>query len=392
MNDRGLRLTPVEMLKGYLLSEITDNTVRNQMNDIWKEKVLNLKEIEKDGDADFIKNWLRAQYAETQRGRRKGAKNLDYEIIGDTPHKWVRENSLKLGLENSVDFERFISVNFEKYSNVYMNLKKYAEEFHADFAHVYYNAHRNFTLQYQLILAAIAPEDDQDTINKKIKVVSRFIDQFIARRVFNFRSMNYSTVLYTVFNLTVEIRRKNIDDLITIVKKHLSQMELDLEAIDNFYMNQYTKRFIFHNLARMTQYIEDKVGLNTRFDDYIDRVQSNSYDIEHILPNDILAIDNQDEFNSLDEFNRYRDSFGALVLLPKDKNRSLQDMPYKDKVKKYDSENLLARSLHENCYTNNPLFLKFMKEEQLKFKPYETFGRKEIDERQALYKEICKMN
>src|SRR5699024_6108991 len=34
MNDRGLRLTPVEMLKGYLLSEINDNKVRNKMNDI----------------------------------------------------------------------------------------------------------------------------------------------------------------------------------------------------------------------------------------------------------------------------------------------------------------------------------------------------------------------
>ena len=40
MNDRGLRLTPVEMLKGYLLSEISHNESRNKANDSWKKKIL----------------------------------------------------------------------------------------------------------------------------------------------------------------------------------------------------------------------------------------------------------------------------------------------------------------------------------------------------------------
>ena len=47
MNDRGLSLTPTEMLKGYLLSEISDDEKRLKANDIWKEKVALLKEIDK---------------------------------------------------------------------------------------------------------------------------------------------------------------------------------------------------------------------------------------------------------------------------------------------------------------------------------------------------------
>lgn len=391
MNDRGLRLTPVEMLKGYLLSEINDNKIRNEMNDIWKEKVLQLKEVEKDGDADFIKNWLRAQYAETQRARKKGSENLDYEMIGETPHKWVRENNIRIGLDKSIDFEHFIKNNYELYSNLYIRLKKYTNEFHKEFEHVYYNAHRNFTLQFQLILAAISPEDSQKIINQKIKIVSRFIDQFIARRVFNFKSMNYSTILYTIFNLTYEIRRKNIDELIMIVKDHLNNMGLTLNGIDYFSLNQYTKRFIFHNLARMTVYIENEVGKNTRFEDYVNRNQKNSFDIEHVLPNFFTQGQMQEWFESEEQFEEYRQSFGALLLLPKDKNRSYQDMPYTNKVKKYDSENLLARSLNENCYENNPSFLNFMNEEQLQFKAHETFGKEDIEERQELYKEISKI-
>src|SRR5690625_4947100 len=128
-----------------------------------------------------------------------------------------------IGLNNSIDFEKFIGEKFIKYADIYIKLKKYANKFHEEFAHVYYNAHRNFTLQYQLILAAIDPEDDQETVHKKIKIVSRFIDQYIAIRVFNFRSMNYSTVLYTVFNLTKDIRRKPVDELITTVKDYRSE-------------------------------------------------------------------------------------------------------------------------------------------------------------------------
>ena len=104
MNDRGLRLTTTEMLKGYLLSEIDDNAIRNKANDLWKSKVLALKDIEKDGDIGFIKDWLRAQYADSIREGKKGAEDRDYEIIGQTFHKWVRENKSVMGLDKTSDF------------------------------------------------------------------------------------------------------------------------------------------------------------------------------------------------------------------------------------------------------------------------------------------------
>ncbi|MDY3907120.1 MAG: DUF262 domain-containing protein [Candidatus Enterosoma sp.] len=43
MNDRGLSLTSIEMLKGYLLSEIKDDKKRESLNELWKTKVLALR-------------------------------------------------------------------------------------------------------------------------------------------------------------------------------------------------------------------------------------------------------------------------------------------------------------------------------------------------------------
>ena len=390
MNDRGLRLTPTEMLKGYLLSEIDDNTIRNKANDLWKNKIVQLKEIEKDGDADFIKNWLRAQYAETIREGKKDAENKDFDIIGTTFHKWVRENKSVMGLNSSADFEKFILKNFRMYADIYIRLKEYSRKFNKDYEHVFYNADRGFTLQYQIILSAIKSDDTQDVVNKKIKMVSCFIDQFISIRIFNFKTVDYSSIKYTVFNITKMIRNKDIQELAAILKQYINNMGYTLDGIDGFYLNQFTRRYMLHILSRMTSYIEEQSGINSNFDNYVNREQKNPYDIEHIWADDYTQGNHQNDFFTEEEFRQFRNMFGGLLILPKDKNRSFQDMEYSKKVVKYDSENLLARTLNKNCYSNNPLFLRFMNEAQLPFKPYEQFDKKALIERQSLYKEICK--
>lgn len=390
MNDRGLRLTPSEMLKGYLLSEISDDETRNIANKLWQETILELKEIEKDGEADFIKHWIRSQYADSIREGKKGAEDKDYEIIGQSFHKWIRENRESIGLINSSSFENFILKEFKLFSNIYKRLKVYSSEFNADFEYVFYNADRDFNLQYQIILASICLDDSQEIIDKKIKLISCFIDQYISRRVFNFKTVNYSSVRYTMFNITKDVRRKSLDELKDILKSKIDNMEQTLEAIDNFYLNQFTARYMLHIISRMTYYLESNSGINSSFDNYVNRSQKNSYDIEHIWSNNYNQGNHQNEFETEEEFKHFRNKFGGLLILPKDKNRSLKDMKYEDKVKKYDSENLLARTLNPNCYKNNPIFLRFINEKNFNFKYYDEFNKKELLERNNLYKDLCK--
>ena len=96
------------MLKGFLLSEIDDNLQRNKANDVWKETMLQMQDLGKNEDSNFIKTWLRAQYAETLREGKKDAENQDWDIIGTAFHKWVREHTGMLGLKRSDDYNRFV--------------------------------------------------------------------------------------------------------------------------------------------------------------------------------------------------------------------------------------------------------------------------------------------
>ena len=42
MNDRGLNLSPTDMLKGFLLANISKVDERAKANDLWKDRLLEL--------------------------------------------------------------------------------------------------------------------------------------------------------------------------------------------------------------------------------------------------------------------------------------------------------------------------------------------------------------
>ncbi|MGN0075974.1 MAG: DUF262 domain-containing protein, partial [Parafannyhessea sp.] len=124
MNDRGLSLTSAEMLKGYLLSEVADDKLREKLNGTWKEKVFALKELGNGEEEDCIKAWLRAKYAQTIRENKKGAEPEDFDLIGGSFHTWVRDNHVRMGLNGSDDFVRFIK-EFFYFADLYTRVKGY---------------------------------------------------------------------------------------------------------------------------------------------------------------------------------------------------------------------------------------------------------------------------
>jgi uncharacterized protein with ParB-like and HNH nuclease domain len=388
MNDRGLSLTPAEMLKGYLLSKIENDSIRQQANDLWKKRILELKGLGKEEESDFIKNWIRSQYADSIRERRKNALPGDFDVIGTSFHKWVRDNNSLMGLNRSRDFEDFILKQFDKFSQIFLDIKNYSAKITQGFEHVYFNANRNFTLQNQLILASIDPTETKEESDKKIKLVSCFLDLYFTRRIINFKTVDYSAILYSVFMLSKKIRRKPLPELLEVFKQEITGMEFQMEAINKFRLTGWTVRYMLHMLARITDYVEIQSGIPSGFNKYTSREIRNPYDIEHILCDHHSIF--QDEYPEKEIFDRHRNMFGALLLLPMDKNRSLNDTTFDKKLPVYFGENLLAKSLNKDCYQNNPQFRRFYEAENLVFKPYEVFDKKALLERQELYAELAK--
>ncbi len=393
MNDRGLSLSPTEMLKGYLLANISGLDQRQEANKIIKNWLLQFKEMGKETEADFFKTWLRSQYAEDIRERKKDAKPKDFDLIGTQYHRWIRNKAETLGLTSSNGFYSWINRDLKFYARIYLDLLKASSQLTEGGEWICYNADHGFTLQFQLLMAPLNPTDDKGTVKTKVALVARFIDIWLNRRLWNFRSNSYSNMSYSVFQLTKDIRGLDIEPLRDFLIKRLTKEAQELDFSNDLYLHNQNPKSLHRQLARITEWIEVQSGMPSRYEEYVLRSGKYAYEIEHIWANHFE--EHEDEFSNAHEFEGYRNRLGGLLLLPKKINASLNDKPYSYKVEHYVKENLLASALHPKAYENNPGFRQMMERTGLPFKAHyaedgkSEFKKADFEERFKLYRGIA---
>jgi len=386
MNDRGLSLTPTDMLKGYLLASITDAEKRTQASSIWKKRVQALTELGKDEDADGIKSWLRSQYAESIRERRRGATPQDFDLIGTEFHRWVRESESRLNLTSSAEFARFIERDFAKYTYWYESLRAAAETFTPGLECIYFNAQHKFTLQYPVLLSPLRVDDDEPTAMLKIRIVAAYLDIMINRRIWNWRAIDYSTMQYAMFLVMRDIRGKSATELAAALRERLDAETETFASNDRFYLHGNNGPQIHRILARMTDYVETRSGQESHYTEYAQRGLK-GYEVEHIWADHPER--HSDEFAHANDFQEYRNRIGGLLLLPKSFNASFGDLPYAEKRELYRGQNLLAQSLHRQAYEHNPGFSRFIAQSGAPFRPHDEFRKTDLDARQVLYQRLA---
>lgn len=300
----------------------------------------------------------------------------------------MRDEHKRLKLTKGKDYAAFILRDFDFYSLISMKIWKSAIELTPGFEYVYFNSENNFTLQDVLILAPIKPDDDMNTIDKKIRLVAGYIDIFIALRVVNFKTLSYSSIVYTIFNLMKEIRHKNVKDLAQVLKTKVANMEESFDGVKKFYVHQQNRGYVHMLLARITHHVAEKCGIDSNILSYLDRTAKHPFQVEHIWANDYDQY--KSEFGNEYEFSEYRNRFGGLILLADDFNKSYGKKGYKEKLDGYLGQNVLAKTLHPKWYQNNPSFMGYIGSSGLPFKPYrDAFTKANLDERQELYRLLC---
>lgn len=392
MNDRGSSLTSTDMLKGFLLSKLDGEQDIKAANELWRSNIVQLSDLEKDGDSHFFKYWLRSKYADTIRERKKNATPGDFDTIGTAFHRWVRDNRGKIGLRHAEDYHKFINRDFEKMCSRYIQLRRASWNSTPGLEQVFYNHNIGIPLQYLPIMATIITDDDEQTFLLKTRLVATYLDIFIARRIVRYRRYGYSTILYHMFNLAKTVRDQEPSEL----SEKLRELLIDenessyFDPIKWFRLTMRNGRAIRYLLARMTAWIEQECGKENRFPEYIDRYRRDPYEIEHIWANKFVTHGHDKEFANEHDFWGHRNKIGGLLLLPKSFNASYGAKTYEEKLEHYHARNLLASSLHPLTYENNPGFNSFRARTGLPFKSYQDgFSKEDIEERTYLYGQIC---
>jgi hypothetical protein len=345
---------------------------------------------EPERDANCIKAWLRAQFAETIRERKAGATDKDWEIIGTVFHRWVRDNStqLKLGTENQN--LGMMSVSFPFFAKAYRRVLDASRTYTKGLEAIYYNAHNDFTWQNTVLLAPLVESDDDETVRRKLAVTATYLDIWLMRRVVNYIRVGYSSTSYAMWLLCREIRRKPLPELVKLLTQKLADDDVTFMGsqakgrggIGDLALNQFSRRYIFHLLARLTAATEAGSGRSDSFDKYVDRKGKNPFDIEHIWADDYAAVSTS--FSTAQEFHEWRNHIGSLLLLPADVNRSLQAKSFSAKQPHYAKQNFYAASLDSAAYQHQPQFEQFRQAHKLPFRSFRSFGKTEQHERRRL--------
>jgi hypothetical protein len=84
------------------------------------------------------------------------------------------------------------------------------------------------------MLSAIKYGDDANTIDKKLKLISEFLEMFIILRLINYRSLGSSAISYTMFNLTKKVRDCSLEELATVCREQIAEMGQDFSGIIHY--------------------------------------------------------------------------------------------------------------------------------------------------------------
>ncbi|SEB79171.1 Uncharacterized conserved protein, contains ParB-like and HNH nuclease domains [Maribacter dokdonensis] len=389
MNDRGLNLTPTEMLKGYVLSKITDRKKRNEINDIWKAEMIKLHDYSKNADQSFFHAWFRAKYAVSIRPGKAGSQNQDFELIGTGFHSWFKDNHSDLfDLNNAEEFYTFFKDSFPFFVKYYLKAWKARQEFEPRMPHLTYINSWGIadSLQEPMLMAAINHGEKEELIFQKIDAVARFIETFTVRRSVNYKKFGQTAIKYTMFNIIKLIRNNELNDLYSNLSKEINDIPQNWSAVQDFRLHGMNRKFVKHLLSRISSHMDKQVGKDTSYVAY-HHPKGKQFEIEHIWADKFD--EHKSEFDQLNDFRDWRNKIGALILLPNGTNQSFNSDRYEDKIQHYLKENTYAQTLHSSYYEKNPNFLNSNSIKSLGFKHHDDFKKSDIVERTALVERIC---
>lgn len=405
MNDRGLDLTYTEMLKGYLLVKIKDDDKISELNTLWKNTIQELNNCRENEDLRFFTAFFRAKYAKTSGQKIKDVSDGDFERIGSNFYRWLIQNEKLVGIQVRQQLINFLEDEIPYYVKIYRKIYSASQQLDNEVSAIFYLNKLGFaeTISYSLLLSPIKYGDKEDIVKEKLHLVSSFLEMFTVFMAVNSKRYAQSLIKNFLYPLAIEIRDTSIEDLKKILLAEYNNFDYFLDGINTkkypddynpegilgLELNGQNRNFIKFLLARITTYVEQESGIQSDFEVYVDTNQKKPFQIEHLWCDDYDSF--KDEFEQRDEWLEYRNSIGGLILLPEGTNQSHNKDPYSKKLPHYLKENLLAKSLHAECYSKNPNFTNFVKKNNLPFKPHVQMRVEDIDDRIDLYLKIAEL-
>lgn len=355
MNDRGARLTPVDLLKSYLLANAGGDEAI--LNDRWRHMLAELTSVRDDRTApgQFLKAAFQGQFA------RLDGDASDIASIDSALNLWVRRNEALLGLVRADRFHALVE-RLIKLATTYRTFLHASRSLQPGLEEIYYNERNGLGAQMIAILAAVRAEDVLTVAKDKARRIAAFIDRWYVLRTLTEDSVGQRDLMQLIRTLLPGLRGcRTAEEVSGVLAEQVIRDDPEAVTLENFGLRGTNRNQVKYLLARLTAYAMDGVGRRGAVDEYLD--DARPYQIEHLFANKPER--HQKEFPDPVAFRSQRNQFGGLVLLPYSENAGLGAMPLDEKVQRYGKENVLVGVLNKDFHLNFKNLREFIKRNQV---------------------------
>ncbi len=384
MNDRGARLTSVDLVKSFLLSSAGDR--QDELNDAWRRMLNQLGSARQEPDVPrrFLRDVLVAQHAYLDGGVLHEVEEIDRNL-----NAWVRDNTDRLRLKNEDDYAAFIN-NLTAMARHYQTFLSAAGTPRAEnkLESIYYNAVNGLDCQYTVLLAAVRPHDHPDSVRAKARLLASYIDRRYVLRSIAGDHVDDQHLFAELSDLMPRLRDcADVAEVAQTLREATAEEDRPFADLEAFAFRRSNTDQVRYLLSRLISYVEDQTE---RTHDICQYLEGNErvprWQIEHLWP---TTFDPSTQELKAPHFAKLRNQIGALVLLPASDNASLSDMPYGEKINRYSRQPSLVAILNPDHRKNNTPLRRFVESHGLQ-KTFRSFGSdpkivEMVRERCALY-------
>ncbi len=378
VNDRGLGLSPYEILKGKLIGNLPARQ-KEDCNAVWTnlQNLFYATELKHSTDAtidldDFFRTFFRAKFANSEGDYEKYENDYHYEIYRNQQIRDFFRNFESKDLLNSR-----ITEDVDYFARLYHEIRTtYTVE------PLIYNKLLDQNQQYLLILSAIRLNDEHR--DEKIRRVAEKFDQAhtIMRLLDVYDSSSFQRWIYP---LNRDLRDCDLNKIDGVFDQSLIGFLVDQEAIGPNEINDLDELFQWERfrgmrnrwtnfskyvLMRVDRYLAEKLDVPSYVSEDIKKIENrfnkstrrrHGLHLEHILAFNDYNRQQFTENGAFDEsqFNETRNRLGMVLLLQDKQNQSSNAEPYGDKVQTYKQSNfiwnyLLVGNLYSTDARNIP--------------------------------------
>lgn len=326
LNDRGMPLSPIDILKSSLMQRISSEEDKNTFKVTW-EAIISKLEFDDIAFEDMLNSYLYFKLAENPSSR------LDVELISI----FKKENKLDNPLEIISEIKKFS----DSYREI-INLKN---------KYLYCLKYLKHKIYWTSILSSAKFVNYKD-FDKLLKyLVAYYYQNWIA-------SKTVANIKQTSFNIIKAIKKgENIEQIINLMKENLNKYETTNNFKNELNISNHYERNWTKSLLLLIEYFwTDSQNEQQTFIPL-----TNKLHLEHILPQ--TTNEYWENIFTLEQREIWTDSLANLVLLSLRKNIQAQNYDFNSKKEAYFNNDNVVTSFHT---TRDIAEIKDWNEESLK--------------------------